>query len=192
MIPAMSHTRFDTDRYTAALHFAAAAHAGQKLPGSDLPYLVHVTTVAAEVMAALAAEAHADPDLAVVCALLHDTLEDTDATPDLLTARFGEAVTAGVAALSKDASLPKAEQMEDSLRRIRKQPRDIWMVKLADRITNLAEPPAYWPRDKRVAYREEAMRIGEVLGEASPYLAGRLAERIDSYRAFIHPPIEVP
>lgn len=186
MVSVMSHTRFDPDRYALALRFAAAAHAGQKEPGTDLPYLVHVTTVAAEVMAALAAEAHPDPDLAVVCALLHDTLEDTDVTYEMVDARFGRAVADGVAALSKDATLPKAEQMEDSLRRIRKQPRDIWMVKLADRITNLAEPPHYWPDAKRAAYREEAMRIGELLGKASPHLAGRLAERIDAYLAYMH------
>lgn len=188
MLPPMSHTRFDTDRYAQALRFAATAHAGQTVPGTPLPYIVHVATVAAEVMAALAAESHPDPDLAIACALLHDTLEDTATTFETLEARFGRPIADGVAALSKDATLPKAERMEDSLRRIRKQPRDIWLVKLADRITNLVEPPRDWSALKRAAYREEAMRIGELLGEASPYLAGRLAERLDSYLAFIHRP----
>ena len=32
--------------YIEALHFAAAAHAGQTMPNGDLPYLVHVVTVA--------------------------------------------------------------------------------------------------------------------------------------------------
>lgn len=177
--------RFDPDLYTAALRFAAAAHAGQKLPGSDLPYLVHVASVAAETIAALAAEHHGSPDLAVACALLHDTVEDTPVALSDVRVRFGDAVAAGVAALSKDPTLPKAERMRDSLDRIRRQPHEVWMVKLADRITNLAAPPHSWPDEKRRAYREEAMLIGEKLGEASPLLAGRLAGRIDAYRAFI-------
>lgn len=184
----MSHPRFDPERFAAALRFAAAAHRGQTVPGSELPYLVHVTTVAAEVIAALAFEHHHDPDVAVLCALLHDTVEDTPATLADIEARFGPAVAAGVAALSKDATLPKAERMADSLARIRREPHAVWLVKLADRITNLAPPPAHWPKAKRAAYREEAMRIGEALGEASPYLAGRLAEKIDAYAAYVRDP----
>lgn len=181
----MSIASFDPDRYTAALRFAAAAHRGQTLPGSDLPYLVHVVTVAAEVIAALAVEHRNHPDLAVQCALLHDTVEDTAVTLDEVRKRFGDAVAAGVAALSKDPALPKGEQMRDSLDRIREQPHEIWMVKLADRVTNLARPPGYWTDPKRRAYREEAMIIGERLGEASAVLSGRLAERIDGYLEFI-------
>ena len=183
----MSSAPFDPDRYAAALRFAAAAHRGQTVPGSDLPYLCHVATVAAEVIGALGREHHADPDLAVLCALLHDTVEDTAVTLDEIRKRFGEAVADGVAALSKDPGLPKAERMEDSLERIRQQPHEVWLVKLADRIVNLARPPAHWPDEKRRAYREEAMRIGERLGEASAILSGRLAEKIDAYRAWIQP-----
>ena len=42
--------------------------------------------VSMEVMAALDEEPKADGDLAVQCALLHDTLEDTDITYDTLSA----------------------------------------------------------------------------------------------------------
>lgn len=185
MLGPMSASRFDPDAYTEALRFAAAAHAGQTVPGSDLPYLVHVVTVAAETIAALTHEYHPEPDLAVQCALLHDTVEDTAVTLDEVRARFGDAVADGVAALSKDPTLPKAERMADSLERIRAQPPAVWMVKLADRVTNLSAPPHYWPDAKREAYRQEAMLIGERLGEASAVLSGRLAERIDSYKAYI-------
>ena len=43
---------FSPDRYVAALRFAAAKHDGQRMAGSDLPYLVHVVSVAGEVIAA--------------------------------------------------------------------------------------------------------------------------------------------
>src|SRR4051794_24188070 len=119
---------FTPDRYVAALRFAATKHAGQRMTGSELPYLVHVTSVAGEVLAAL--EPELDGDLAVQCALLHDTLEDTATTFDELAAAFGRAVADGVLALSKvDDAIPKHERMADSLRRIRLQPREVWIVK---------------------------------------------------------------
>ncbi len=43
--------------YLEALRFAAEAHAGQTVPGTNLPYLLHVTSVAMEVIAALRTEA---------------------------------------------------------------------------------------------------------------------------------------
>ena len=163
------------DRYVAALRFAAARHHDQRVPGTELPYLVHVASVAAEVIAAFPVD---DPDLAVACALLHDTIEDTGTTHAELVAAFGDAVADGVLALTKTAG------MADSLRRIRLQPHEIWMVKLADRITNLAPPPPHWTVEKCRTYREEAIAIADALGAASPRLDARLRDRIGSYLAF--------
>ncbi len=169
------------DRYAQAAHFAAEAHRNQKLADNGLPYLLHVTTVAAEVLAAVAIEPVADADLAVLCALLHDTVEDCEVTVTDLEARFGPAVAAGVLALSKDPALPRELAMSDSLRRITLQPREVWIVKLADRINNLQPPPSHWKPAKIAAYRAEALEIVEALGAASPYLEGRLRAKIAAY-----------
>jgi (p)ppGpp synthase/HD superfamily hydrolase len=171
------------DRYVEAARFAAEAHRSQTLFDSGLPYLLHVTTVATEVMAAIAIEPVADPDLAVLCALMHDTIEDCGVTVETLTAQFGPAVAAGVLALSKDPTLPRDEAMPDSLRRIQLQPREVWLVKLADRINNLEPPPSHWKPAKIAAYRAEASTIVEALGAASPYLEGRLRSKIAAYPA---------
>jgi len=173
---------FSVDRYSEALRFAAARHDGQLVPGTELPYLVHVVSVAAEVIAAIAIDRVDDPDLAVTCALLHDTLEDTATRRDELIPIFGTAVTDGVQALTKDKSL--AEPMADSLRRIRLCPREIWIVKLADRATNLGVPPPHWTIDRRRAYRVEALSIADALGAASPLLEARLRSRAAAYTAF--------
>ncbi len=174
---------YDPDRYAAACRFAAEAHAreGQKVPGTDLPYLLHVQQVAGEVVCALGVEAVDDPELAVLCALLHDTVEDTDVTVEALAARFGDAVAAGVSALTKDGSLPKPERMADSLRRIRAQPREIWLVKLADRVTNLQPPPSTWTAERRARYADESREILAALGGASPHLAARMRSRLKTY-----------
>ncbi len=183
------------DEYERAFWFAARAHhaAGQRYPGTKLPYLCHVALVAQEVMAALAAERHAEPDLALQCACLHDVLEDTRTTYAQLLVELGPAVADGVQALTKDEAAAagaaneaqrKARMMADSLRRIRQQPRAVWLVKLADRITNLQPPPQFWSRDKRVRYQEEARRILQALGESSPFLAERLDGRIGAYEGY--------
>lgn len=187
---------FSPDRYVDALQFAATRHADQKTP-AGFPYIVHVTSVATETIVALHADRERieDPDLAVLCALLHDTIEDTADTAEARTAlhaeiarRCGASVADGVLALSKDDALPKADRMTDSLRRIRAQPREVWFVKLADRITNLAPPPAHWTRDKRIAYRDEAIAIADALGAASPFLDTRLRAKATAYATYFDAP----
>lgn len=175
---------FSPDRYVETMRFAAERHHAQKEPGHELPYLVHVVSVAAEVIAALPTTMLADPDLAVTCALLHDTVEDTQTTLDEITAKFGAAVAAGVAALTKNTTLPKPEQMADSLRRIREQPREVAVVKLADRITNLSKPPHYWAKEKCAGYRIEAIAIADALGYANASLDARLRARIEAYQTY--------
>ena len=169
-----------------ALDYAAWAHGDQKVPGKEYSYIVHLATVCMEILAAVGREEQLDADLAVQCALLHDVIEDAGVSFEALQARFGESVAQGVLALSKNAALTdKKEKMIDSLERIRMRPREIWMVKIADRICNLQEPPRHWSREKRARYQEEARFILEELGAASPYLAGRLQAKIDAYSRYI-------
>jgi (p)ppGpp synthase/HD superfamily hydrolase len=181
---------FDRDLFKRALDFAAAKHGDQRVPGSGFPDVVHVTKVAMEVLAATEEEPGFDRDLALTCALLHDTVEDAedaataDATRAEIRSDFGARAADGVEALTKTGSGSKAEQMRDSLRRISAQPREVWLVKLADRITNLEPPPADWPLEKRRRYLEEAKEILVELGSGSPALSRRFEQKLEEYRAF--------
>ena len=186
----MSH--WNPDHLARAWALAARRHQGQtyggQAEGERVEYVTHIGSVVMELCWALPSEAAANADLAVLCAVLHDTIEDTGTTREEIRAEFGEAVAAGVQALSKDASLVgKRAQMEDSLRRIQLQPREIWMVKMADRIANLYAPPFYWNNDKMRAYQEEARVILDALGSASGALASRLAAKITAYEGFLRP-----
>src|SRR5688572_30488935 len=165
---------FSQELYKRALDFAAAAHGDQKVPGTNHPYVTHLAKVAMEIIAACEAEQELDADLAVPCALLHDSIEDAGVTRDQIRAAFGDRIADGVQALTKNASLPKEAQMQDSLDRIKREPRAVWAVKLADRITNLEPPPHYWNLEKKKRYQEEARQIRDQLGAASPFLAARI------------------
>jgi len=169
------------EAWLEAWQFAARAHGSQVTPGEPLPYVVHLGAVAMEILAAHQHQPFEKPELAVRCALLHDTLEDTATGAAAIEKTFGIEVAAGVRALTKNASLPKEKKMQDSLDRIRAQPREIWAVKLADRITNLQSPPAPWSPEKIAAYREEARAIHAALAEGHAFLAARLKRKIEAY-----------
>jgi (p)ppGpp synthase/HD superfamily hydrolase len=125
-------------------------------------------------------------ELAICCAILHDTIEDTEVTYEELQKEFGKAVANGVMALTKNETLAtKREQMIDSLERIKKQPKEVWVVKMADRVANLGEPPHYWKLEKREAYKAEAQIIWDFLHEADETIAKRLKEKIEAYEQYL-------
>lgn len=176
---------FSTAVYKNAFAFALKAHGEQKAP-DGLPYSFHIASVALEVIGSLSMHriSHDEANVAIACALLHDVLEDTDTTmgtnsldiPDI------RIVLQGIWALTKDKMLPtKEEQMQESLNRLRVQSRCVQMVKLADRITNLAPAPDYWNEEKRKSYAQEAQMILDTLRGCNPYLEERLQHRIDNY-----------
>ena len=72
-------------------------------------------------------------------------------------------------------------QLEDYLRRIKQQPREVWMVKMADRITNLQPPPEHWDDRMIERYRKGAELIYKELAPASGYLGERMRVKIDRY-----------
>jgi (p)ppGpp synthase/HD superfamily hydrolase len=81
--------------------FATAAHAavGQKRKYSGDDYIIHPQRVAAIV------ERHGGTDEMIAAAWLHDTVEDTDVSPNLITKMFGDEIASIVEGLT-DVSLP--------------------------------------------------------------------------------------
>ena len=177
------------DKYAIAWNYASLAHRGQTYGGQEqgmqIEYINHVGSVAMELIRGIIDIADCDADFAIQCALLHDVIEDTEKTYEDILENFGKSVANGVLALSKNKKLPtKGQQMEDSLSRIKQQPREVWMVKMADRITNLYHPPYYWDKERIKAYHQEAILIHENLKESNTWLAQRLWKKIEEYKSF--------
>lgn len=182
--------KWTIDTAQKAWHLATKMHDGQKyggsLPGEQIDYLNHIGGVVFEILAASQAESDMDIDLAVLCAILHDTLEDTSLEYAVIETQFGSRVAQGVLALTKNTQLEgKRAQMLDSLARIRRQAREVWMVKMADRIVNLYAPPHYWTDQKKQEYMDEALLILNELTASSAYLSERLRCKIEAYQQFI-------
>jgi (p)ppGpp synthase/HD superfamily hydrolase len=65
--------------YQNAMKFAGDKHKDQVVPGTASNYLLHISNVAMEVLMAYSFEKNFDCEFAIQVAILHDTIEDTDA-----------------------------------------------------------------------------------------------------------------
>jgi len=173
------------ERWRPAWIFAGQVHSSQTMLGGSANYLTHLGDVTMEIISTHLRSPLEDLDLAVQCAILHDTMEDQGITHAELSTRFGASVADGVLALSKSNELPYAERMKDSIARIRQQPAAVWCVKLADRISNLHSAPNAWTAEKIEFYRMEAITILDALHPANRVLASRLEMLIASYPNFL-------
>ncbi|KAF0128479.1 MAG: metal dependent phosphohydrolase [Bacteroidetes bacterium] len=175
--------------YQETIKFAGHKHAemNQLVPGTKLPYVVHLSNVAMEVYVAFqnSFDEKFDLNYALQLALLHDTIEDTHTTFEEIEHLFGIDVANGVAALTKNDLLPKDKKMEDSLNRIKALQKEVWLVKLADRITNLQKPPQHWTKEKIEIYRNEAVEILTELEGGNSYLELRLKNQISNFEQYI-------
>ncbi len=150
----------------AAYKFGARAHEGQTRKTGE-PYITHPVAVAQEL-----AEMHLDTE-AICAAILHDTVEDTEATLDEIRKRFGENVAQivdGVSKLDQIQFRSRAEAQAESFRKMMLAMIEdirVILVKLADRLHNmqtLGAMPA--PKKKRIAretldiYAPIANRLG--------------------------------
>lgn len=168
--------------YQKAMKYAGEQHNKQLVPGTQSNYLLHVSNVAMEVLMAYNFDNSFDIDFAIQVAILHDTLEDTEARFEELVLIFGESIAIAVQALTKNELLETKEaQMIDSLNRINSLRVEVGLVKLADRITNLQTPPCHWSNKKIKAYCAEAKLIAAVLSNKNEYLNNRIVEKILEY-----------
>src|SRR4051794_25896442 len=120
-----------------ALRWAAACHRGQVRRSSDVPYVAHVVAVA------WILDRLGFPEEVVVAGLLHDVVEDTEATLEQVHAQFGPRVAALVAACSEiklDAQgrkRPWIDRKRDHLEALAAAPVEARAVALADKLHNL-------------------------------------------------------
>jgi len=127
-----------------AVAFAASHHHDQRRKDARAtPYIFHPMRVMFVLW-----DAGIDDPVVLSAALLHDTVEDTEATHANLVARFGEEVAAVVAQVTDDKRLPKSERKRlQIVEAADKSPR-AKLVKLADKIMNVQDmlhsPPEGW------------------------------------------------
>ena len=147
----------DMARFEAAFQYAHAAHIEQKRKdGSE--YITHPLNVAI-----LVAEMGMDMD-SVIAALLHDVIEDTDASLEEVSRKFSESVALLVDGLTKLRQVQYTSKEEEQMENLRKMfmamAKDIRviLVKLADRLHNM-RTMQYQPPNKQKQISLETMEI---------------------------------
>lgn len=149
--------QYDLSKIISAYEFAAKAHDGQTR-SSGKPYITHPLAVAYTLL-----ELGMDTDT-ICAALLHDVVEDTDATLDDLKKRFGQDVALlvdGVTKLSKIPTSTKEEQQAENIRKIllaMSQDIRVMIIKLSDRLHNM-RTLKYRPLEKQRNTALETMNI---------------------------------
>lgn len=92
----------------------------------------------------------------IVAAILHDTIEDTDATPQELERLFGREVRGLVAEVTDDKSLLKEQRKLLQVEHASHLSPGAKQVKLADKIANVSDiafaPPPDWSHERRTGY----------------------------------------
>jgi GTP diphosphokinase / guanosine-3',5'-bis(diphosphate) 3'-diphosphatase len=154
-----------------AIAFAAHKHRDQRRKDAHAsPYINHPIALAR----VLAVEGGVDDRLALLGALLHDTIEDTETTADEIAAQFGAEVAAVVLEMTDDKRLPKAERKAAQVAHAPHISRPAQLVKLADKTCNLrdvaASPPVGWDLARRRDYFDWARQVVEGVRGAHPAL----------------------
>lgn len=121
-----------------AMRIAAQAHRHHHRKGSDLPYITHPTHAAMILL-----RAGIDDDEILAAALLHDVVEDTEHTLEMLAVDFPPKVVQLVAAMTErkhDHDGRKRswqERKDEHLRHIAAEPWEARAIVLADKLHNL-------------------------------------------------------
>jgi (p)ppGpp synthase/HD superfamily hydrolase len=121
-----------------ALDFAFEAHKGQVRKGTNVPYIVHIF----DVMKYLSYENA--PENVIIAGILHDTLEDSNATKEDLK-QFGEEVVQLVDFCSEPGNTVDANDQKDtwkqrkehSIEILKTATRNQALVVLADKLSNI-------------------------------------------------------
>ena len=157
---------YDFDLVERAFECCVTAHEGQKRKTNE-DYYIHPFNVA-KIIISLGMDSQS-----IAAALLHDVVEDTEATVDDIKAKFGAEVALlvdGVTRISKLNFSTKEQEQAESLRKMliaMGQDIRVIIIKLADRLHNMRTIDAMPPqkqRDKSVETLEIYAPIAHRLG----------------------------
>lgn len=162
-------TKQDRANIREAFNISLEAHKNMRRKSGE-PYILHPIAVAQ-----ICAEEIGLGTTSIICALLHDTVEDTDITLELLDMKFGPKVSRIIDGLTKisgvfdqqDKSM-QAENFKKMLLTLSEDVRVI-LIKLADRLHNMRTLESMSPKSQLKIASETA------------YVFGPLAHRLGLY-----------
>ncbi len=136
-----------------AIHFSADRHRPQRRKDTlKSPYINHPI----EVAELLWRVGGIRDQSVILAAILHDTIEDTNTTPDEVRSLFGEEVLGIVLECTDDKSLSYMDRKRLQIETAPHKSEKAKLVKLADKICNVHDlnqsPPRWWPKIQKQEY----------------------------------------
>ncbi len=139
--------------------YAAEKHKYQRRKGfNQVPYVNHPLKVAS-----LLSQCGEKDETLLIAAILHDVIEDTDATEQEITEKFSKEVSDIVMEVTDDKDLPYAVRKELQIKRVPSLSENAKKLKIADKTCNIRDILIYpldWSTERKLSYLEWA---GEVI-----------------------------
>lgn len=163
-----------------ALRFSAEKHNDQRRRDSkSSPYINHPIQVAETLWRVGGVRDEA----LLTAAILHDTIEDTDATPDEIRNEFGEEVLRLVLEVTDDKSLPKEVRKQLQIENAAKKSPEAKLLKLADKICNVYDlihfPPLGWSLKRKQEYLVWSEKVVQGIRGSNKELEARYDEVLE-------------
>lgn len=143
----------------AAIKYASEKHILQRRKGcNDIPYINHTIRVA-YILQQTGKESN---PVLLSAAVLHDVLEDTDATAAQLTELFGEEVSSIVQEVTDDMTLTYDDRKRFQIKKAPTLSNKAKLIKIADKISNIQDiltSPLTWSNRRKRKYVEWSEKV---------------------------------
>jgi guanosine-3',5'-bis(diphosphate) 3'-pyrophosphohydrolase len=162
---------FLSGTFIDALQFVTTKHSHQRRKDAQQsPYVNHLV----DVVDLLWHQGGIRDEATLLAGLLHDTLEDTEASPVEIRARYGEAVLKMVQEVTDDRRLPRAERKRQHILHAPHLSYGARCIKLADKSANVhdlsPQLPVDWTMERRRTYLTWAQQVVSGLRGTNPGL----------------------
>lgn len=151
-----------------AFRFAELKHRGHTRKGEDVPYLTHLVTVAVRLAQLGFSEE------VIAAGLVHDAVEDTEATLEEVRAELGDAVADLVAVVTYDDALSWEDKRVAYAEAVRNAPEGAKAISIIDKIHNAEsilvsyaqEGAKVWDKftkgkEVKIAFEESMLKVFE-------------------------------
>jgi len=173
---------FISKKILDALTFASVKHCGQLRKGGNVPYINHPIKVA-QILADFGESQETE---LIMAAILHDVIEDTDATPDEIEDLFGKQVRDLVMECTDDKSKNKAARKQEQIEYAPKASQLAKKLKLADKLCNVRDirenPPNGWSINRKEEYLNWSEAVFNGLKGVNAELEQALIDEIQKSR----------
>lgn len=173
----------DLSRLTGAIIFASQKHQDQRRENStEAPYINHPLSV----MHRLVMTGVIDLNT-LIAAVLHDVVEDTDATYEEIATIFGYEVCHILRHVTNDKNVSKLQMKKEQISKADEKPLSSRLIKLADKLDNMSDlchdPPTKWKPIEIIGYFVWCYFVVEALMDANNGELRRLPAGVHLYDA---------